>query len=861
MATVKKLPFKVSARTARLIGRENIASAKGAIIELVKNGYDADSTISIVYFDNQYSQLHSSISNEYYNLLISKGIDKNYLDAVYHDDNNNYSLKNDCDEDNKTSLLRNLAKLTTLYIIDAGEGMTQSIIQNNWMTIGTNNKETNFFTRSGRVKAGAKGIGRFALDKLGGRCEMITIFNPDYHEKDYDEDNIETSNCGYRWLVNWEDFEGDSKTIENVNADLSGIQNEHLSDYIKNIIPSHFISQINKEKEYKFGTILKISNLRDNWNDFYINQVYSDLEVLVPPKENNEFDIFLFSNSLPERYGEVLGSICDDFDYKIIAKADNNKNISIKIVRNEYDVELIPDDFFSRERMQSSPYTKEFFLKGYWEKNYTFSQLIPGFDDVDDEKTLDDIGLFEFHFYFLKKTYTTEDARRFFYKQITANLRKEWLKKFSGIKLFRDNFRVRPYGEVDDVAFDWLGLGSRKASSPAGISKRDGGYRVTPDNVAGSIKISRLTNVNFEDKSSREGLQENKTFRIFKRLIEGIINIFEVDRAIIAREMVSYDNEKYSETRSRFEAEQIAKRILAQSKLKKIAADSQHQKPLFETQEDIKDKELAIIAELNEKKDEEIEKLKEEQKVLRGLASSGIVLASFSHDLGKLNGATESRVDKLRRAISVKILESDYANVEDRKNPFVMLERMKQHDIKIKNWLNFSLGAARKDKRKKNQLFIKKYFNDFKNDWSTVLEEKAIDLDITKIEDLDLRIYEIDFDSIFHNLLVNSIDAFIYSKEARKREIFLSATTSTKDIVINYYDNGPGLSKDIAYPEMIFEPLFTTRRNSFTGEEEGTGLGMWLIKSITEENDGKVSLLNREVGFGIRLTFPIKYKR
>ena len=31
-----KIPFKVSARTARLIGRENIASSKGAIIELVK---------------------------------------------------------------------------------------------------------------------------------------------------------------------------------------------------------------------------------------------------------------------------------------------------------------------------------------------------------------------------------------------------------------------------------------------------------------------------------------------------------------------------------------------------------------------------------------------------------------------------------------------------------------------------------------------------------------------------------------------------------------------------------------------------------------------------------------------------------
>ena len=32
-----RIPFKVSARTARLIGRENIATSKGAIIELVKN--------------------------------------------------------------------------------------------------------------------------------------------------------------------------------------------------------------------------------------------------------------------------------------------------------------------------------------------------------------------------------------------------------------------------------------------------------------------------------------------------------------------------------------------------------------------------------------------------------------------------------------------------------------------------------------------------------------------------------------------------------------------------------------------------------------------------------------------------------
>ena len=43
-----KIPFKVLARTARLIGRENIASSKSTIIELVKNGYDADSPLYLI---------------------------------------------------------------------------------------------------------------------------------------------------------------------------------------------------------------------------------------------------------------------------------------------------------------------------------------------------------------------------------------------------------------------------------------------------------------------------------------------------------------------------------------------------------------------------------------------------------------------------------------------------------------------------------------------------------------------------------------------------------------------------------------------------------------------------------------------
>ena len=81
---LKRIQFKVSARTARLIGRENVATSKGAIIELVKNGYDADSRYCIVLIDNKYGVYHSQITKADYTHFISCGIDQSLLLSIYH---------------------------------------------------------------------------------------------------------------------------------------------------------------------------------------------------------------------------------------------------------------------------------------------------------------------------------------------------------------------------------------------------------------------------------------------------------------------------------------------------------------------------------------------------------------------------------------------------------------------------------------------------------------------------------------------------------------------------------------------------------------------------------------------------------
>ena len=649
----------------------------------------------------------------------------------------------------------------------------------------------------------------------------------------------------------------------NVSANLEGLNGHKLLDYIKDLLPNTLITQLPSLDVFSYGTILKITALRDIWDEYNVNQVFSDLEVLVPPKESGGFEIYLYNSMNFENHGEVVSSICDDYDYKIIARGDEKQNVHIQIYRNEYDIDTIPMEFFRRENMKKAPYTKAIFDQGYWEDNRTFSQLMKGFAAIDDSNIFNDIGVFEFTFYFLKRTYASDDAEKFFNKKFISNQRKEWLAKFGGIKLFRDNFRVRPYGETKDVAFDWLGLGGRKATSPAGVAKPEGGYRVEPENVTGAIIISRLTNVNFEDKSSREGLQENKTFQIFKNLITSIISVFENDRAYIAREMAAFYNEANFERISQEEAERIAQRILEEKrKNDNESRENRQTSPNNQTATSVSDHERIILAELNQKKDAQIEQLKEEQKLLRGMASSGIVLASFSHDLSKLEQNMTTRVDKLKSIISDHISEESFADIEDRKNPFYLLEKIKTNDLKLKNWLSFSLGSTRKDKRKRKQLFLDAYFFNFKKEWEQVLKEREVNLDIDEIDKIDIRVFEIDIDSIFNNLLVNSIEAFNISKIDRPRNIKLHCYNhNNKAIIIDYIDNGPGLSPDVLNPNDIFTPLYTTKRDKHTGDEIGTGLGMWLVKSVAEENGGKVKLLYPKEGFGIRITFPYKYQR
>ena len=769
MGKMIEIPFNVSARTARLIGRENVSNAEGAIIELVKNCYDADASQAEILFDGD-----------------------------------------------------------SIYIVDNGDGMDEAIIRDVWMNIGTDDKKANPLSSKNRIKTGAKGIGRFALDRLGDGIEMYTL--------------SKGSSTGFRWDINWSSFEDAASTvISDIKARLETLSTLNLNDKL----PARQSSKINFEN--CSGTIIKISQLRDKWDKDALDNLFSSLELLVPIVEGNSFSISLLSDKHPDSFGLVKPLIDDDFDFRISALYESStKKLTVEIARKEFDVNLIQKQYsrvFEEKHMKNTPYTFPDFKKKILTKQYDVNEVLPGYSD--DEGLLGSIGDISFNFIFAKNLISRGDKAIYPYRTVDYAARSAWLDKFSGVRIFRDNFRVRPYGEKGN---DWLGLGPRQAKSPQGAGQRLGAYRFRPNQVSGSVHISQVRNPLLVDTSSREGLQENTSFELLKELVLAIVGLLESDRNIIMysfRELWKKTNEE---------------------KLKKEKGQSaaiEIRKAVSNNDAQVGTELAADVVQANEVLIEEIKEKDAEGVILRGLASAGLVTAALAHELRGIENILLARNQDLKKLISEYIRDDDLAGVKDAFNPFVLLSDMEKTDKNLSTWLNYALTPLKRDMRKTKLICISDYFTQHMlSIWGNILKERQINIKIEKFsEDFRVKMFTIDLDTIFNNLIINSIESFSHKKDRGvDREIKINIRKVEKHYEIIFEDNGAGLDPSFRNrPEDIFLPQVTSKRDS-KGSIVGTGMGMYLVKKSIEENNGEVVVHKKRDGFALLMKLLIPHK-
>ena len=236
------LKWRFDVSTFRLIGRDLITDRVTALFELVKNCYDANATEVTVTFE------HVGLEHEG----------------------------------------------SSITIQDDGFGMSFADIRDKWMVIGTSNKRSNPYTPLPfrRKCVGEKGIGRFAVDKLGDKVNIIT--------KQEGED---------RWLdveIDWQAYY-DSSSKEQLSL-FTDIENHY--DY----------SPANDANEH--GTTLRITNVREVWVKSDVERFIAEVARLISPFENM-------------RYPFTIKVIAPEYEIDTIA---NKKNNDIKLATTHFSI-------------------------------------------------------------------------------------------------------------------------------------------------------------------------------------------------------------------------------------------------------------------------------------------------------------------------------------------------------------------------------------------------------------------------------------------------------------------------------------------------------------------------------------------
>lgn len=418
--------FTIDARTIFQIGRESIENITLAVSEVIKNSYDADATFC--------------------NIIIDK--DK----IIFHDN---------------------------------GTGMSFSDLELNWLRIGTNNKIKKPFTSGKkRRKIGEKGIGRFALNRIGNIIEIYT------------KTSIESSSL----KINFNDF---------VNGgDLQDIQ----VSLKKNINSFEFDERLGNH-----GTIIVIHDLLDDWNEALIEKIQlecSKLTSLNKPYimlDNNE--LIFDKKAIKEKQNNI-----DIFEIQLTNnKYSDNQSIKLNSLENYLSYSL----FRMKAKIDTSSmtYTYTFSFHPYngMESIAQHKRLDTGIGtitDIDKRGTIPlfdknihlgviEVELFAYDFSALVNNFSP-------FKKIMPL--KQVVKQNGGVKVYRNGQRVYNYGEP---GIDWLELDSRRINRPG---------RFLSNNVLiGNIYLDRDDTNTLEEKTNREGFIANTEYIYFKKIIQYLV--------------------------------------------------------------------------------------------------------------------------------------------------------------------------------------------------------------------------------------------------------------------------------------------------------------------------------------------------
>lgn len=731
-------PFRPYARLISVLGDQLITSKWVGVIELVKNSYDADANNVVVRFS---------------------GFDE-------------------------------IGQSPVIEIEDNGDGMNLRTILDVWMKPATpyklNRKKSDKkrFTKKKRLMQGDKGVGRFAIYKLGNN---VQIFTKTKKTKEIQVD------------LNFREYAQNDEFADNEIID------EKFLDEIKNKWQENEIPIYIKNKK-KQGTLIRISDLRNNWKHGDLQKLQDAFQRMIPPiipklkdKIIQDFNVKLLWNdtefpSSRTSFEDVIQIAPFIFEGKIsqdgklsFTYSYNNKKIQEETINlfdqedaQKYDIwklKMFKDLFLETVDKSSEKYHVKVKKKSGEKLSQPRNQIVVA--------RKPNVGSFEFYFYAF-------DLRN----KLELDFIKETFIKDNSVYLYRDLTRVYPYGERGN---DWLLLSKLRAEARAG-------HYFSYNDLIGFIFITQRDNPKLRDAASREGLVNNEgAYDDFIALIQASLktmkDLVDIDKrkAEIRKEKAFITINKkfdiaFNELRGALESINEVKVLTKAQNFFKETNNliKEYNNRLFITQE------LAGLGMAVEKSSHDTFMLIEKM-----IQNANDIVAKF--DKGRLSATT------LKQFFDDLIENLDFLYQELQVlQPLFRQSRKVINNISVRDVLERIQRYYRKDLQ----------FN--------------INLKIQGSNDLIVRTNLGLMLQVFINLIDNAI-YWLNQKKSGKREILINIDENARQIIVA--DNGRGINEDLA--EIIFLEFYSTKAY-------GRGLGLYIVSELLERINASISLITTD---------------
>lgn len=623
-----------------------------------------------------------------------------------------------------------------IEVWDNGNGMSIETVLSSWLELGTLSKARGadrtprLSETKKRIFLGEKGLGRLAVHKLGFITNLVTRRMGE---------NVETN-----LTIDWTLFEQEG--------------------FLDQIPIKWEVTEPQIYKNSPKGTCITVRKLRRAWTVPMMKEVQENILALKSPfADFSDFEIKIKveDENAPEVKIPDMASLVKQATYTFTGSVDESGRLKYyyKFTRPD-----LPD--LCREEPCKVREIKT-------QQMYS-----------DDRKPT--CGPFNVKIYSWDAS--PEDQKAVFGE---TSILRQMIRPNSGVKLFRDGFRVYPYGNPDS---DWLGMDARRISQSFEL-------RLSRSQVIGALEISSKTNPQLIDKTDREGLIGNQAYEDFVGLVLDAISTCENERF--------EDRRKLKKTLGRTRPEDYDKLVFTRN----LAALS---KMVWEQSKLPGEAKLALRNLIDQARDSLESILAEKEQPLLVAASFGITYLMPTHEI-KRNIDEASKI--LRRMKETKGADDEKINA--------VISHLRTADSMIHGLAKLSMKSQEED------FPIKRAAESALALMKDKLERNSIEC---KIEGTD-KVKAKGRENLITILLLNFLDNSFYwllrkKPNERQIKIFVGEYVNRPTIIVS--DSGPGFEDhDINIVTLPF----------FTRKPDGMGLGLYIADRIARMNGGNLLLL------------------